>query len=82
MRVYSIYDRKVREYGSLLLAPNNDVMVRNVITGVRGSGSLMEKYPEDFQLEYLGDVDPNTGMLTAIDGRPEIVGSLSTLLEV
>jgi len=82
MRMYSVYDRKLREYGSVLLAPNDGVMARTILTGVRGSSSLMEKYPEDFQVEHVGNFDISTGLVTPVEGRPEIVISLEKLLEV
>lgn len=81
MEMYSVYDRKVREYGAILLAPNVGAMGRQVQVGVRGSNSLMEKYPEDFEIHKVGTFDTDTGEVVA-PGRPEIVAPLTVVLGV
>jgi len=80
MEMYSIYDRKLREYGQILLAPNIGTVSRTIVMGVRGSKSTMDQYPEDFELHKVGEFDTQSGQVTA-NGRPEILVTLDLLME-
>jgi len=62
MRVYTLYDRKVREYGNLVLGQNDQAILRALRDGIRPD-STMGKYPEDFDLVCVGEFDPETGAL-------------------
>lgn len=64
MRVYSLFDRKLRQYGSLVLERNDFAVQRAIADGVKGApDSLIGKHPEDFDLVYLGEFDQDTGAL-------------------
>lgn len=80
MEMYSVYDRKLREYGAILLSANQAAMYRTIQVGVRGSNSLMEKYPGDFELHKVGEFNTEFGEITT-NGRPEVVALLSDILE-
>lgn len=79
--MYSVYDRKLREYGQLMLSPNVGAMSRSIQVGVRGSGSLIEKYPGDFELHLLGKFNTSTGVVTPLEGRPQVLTTLDVILE-
>lgn len=79
MEMYSVYDRKLREYGNVLLAANFAALSRTLQMGLRGTGSLMETYPDDFEVMLLGTFDVGTGEIV-IDGRPKVVGSLAQIV--
>jgi len=81
MEMYCIYDRKLREYGSILLSPNPGAMYRTCQVGIKGTNSLMEKYPQDFELHRIGTFNTSTGEIEA-SGRPEVIALLSDVLEV
>lgn len=67
MRVYSLFDRKLREFGPLFLEKNDEVVKRALIDTVnQGSGNLT-KYPEDFDLKFLGVFDSERGKITPED---------------
>jgi len=78
--MYSVYDRKLREYGHIVLSPNRAAVARSLQMGVRGSGSVMEKYPGDFELHKVGTFNTSTGEVTA-NGRPEVLTTLDVILE-
>lgn len=78
MRVYSIFDRKLREYGQLVLAKNDEVIRRMALDSVRGSGGDIEQHPEDYDLYHVGDFDRDTGRLDVSD--PRLVVTLQELL--
>lgn len=79
MRVYSIFDRKQREYGSLVLAKNDEVARRACVDAIHGSGSQLEKHPEDFDLYHVGQFDESKGCLEV--ETPTLVVTLLELLE-
>lgn len=78
-KVYSLMDRKLGQYGQLLLARNDETMKRNVLDGVKGSGSMIEKYPHDFDLVSVGTFDSDTGKVEGT--TPRLIGSVADILE-
>lgn len=78
MRIYSIFDRKMREYGSLVLSSNDETVRRAVKEGVSGSTSTLAKYPEDFDVMFLGRFDPEKGLIVA--SSPVLVDSVATII--
>lgn len=80
MLVYSLLDVKAREYGPLVLAANDEMLFRSLRDGVPGSGSVLEKYPEDFQVMYLGVFDQDTGQLVP-ESIPQLLRTVREVLE-
>lgn len=62
MRVYSLFDRKLREYGSLVLCQNDEAVKRAIHEGIPAN-STVGKYPEDYDVMLLGDFDSATGVI-------------------
>lgn len=79
--VFSMFDVKAREYGTLVLAANDAHVIRSIKVGIPGSGSLMEQYPEDFHLMLVGEFDSETGVLRAAV-TPTLVTTVREALEV
>lgn len=79
MLVYSAFDKKAKDHQGLTLAPNDEVAVRWFKEGVPGSGTPMEKYPEDFQLRCVGEFDTTAGDLIGEGSR--LVVELEALLQ-
>lgn len=82
MNVYSMFDRKLRQYGQLVLERNDYSVQRALADGVSGSAdSLMAKHPGDFDLYEVGMFNDESGLLEAPDGQiPRLVCNLSELL--
>lgn len=78
MRIYTLFDRKVGEYGSLVLGPTDESVFR-VLRGALPGNSMEAKYPEDFELCYMGDFDSVTGLLTALPA-PKPLGTVKSIL--
>lgn len=77
-KIYSVMDRKLREFGQLMLARTEEAMLRELVTGVRSNPeSYIGKYPEDFDLYHLGWFNPETGELTH-----ELGGMLGNVAEL
>lgn len=66
MKVYSLYDTKVCEFGGLVVAPNDESVLRGLAETFRQGGrSTLMQYPEDFNLYLVGEFNPETGVLVA-----------------
>lgn len=81
--VCSVFDRKARTYGPPMVFGNVELaqrMARSLMEQ-RGSQSDLEKYPEDFDLFYIGEFDQDTGLITRIDA-PKFLFTFADLLEV
>lgn len=81
MRVYSLLDRKLREYGALVQANNGEAVQRALVDGLKGSNSLVEKHPEDFDLMEVGTFDTDTGLIGGTDsGVPMLIVNVAQLI--
>lgn len=78
MRIYSIYDRKLKEYGALVLCGTDGAVCRALREGLP-EGSTMAKYPEDYDLMFLGVFDPGSGVI--VGEVPLFVDSVRNLLD-
>lgn len=79
MEVYSLFDRKLREFGALVLSRNEAAIRRSVLDGIRGTGSLVELHPEDFDLMVVGKYDVDVGVLTPVT-PPRLVDNIGAIL--
>lgn len=77
MRIYALYDRKVGEYGSLVLATNDEAVKRALVEGLPAN-STQAKYPHDFDLQCLGEFDPVSGEVARLP--LSLVGSIHDIL--
>lgn len=68
MYVYSLFDRKLKLFGQLVLERNDFAVQRSLVDGLAGApDSLMAKHPEDFDLYHVGMFDDEAGKLTGED---------------
>lgn len=69
MNVYSLHDRKLRQYGQLVLERNDFAVQRSLADGIRAAGdSLLAKHPEDFDLYEVGSFHDESGVIKGPDG--------------
>lgn len=80
MQIYSLLDRKLKEYGQLVLARNDEGIRRSVVDGIRGSKSVVELHPEDFDVMHVGEFDVDAGVLTSTR-VPRLVANVKDVLE-
>lgn len=66
MKIYSLFDRKVREFLALVVCPNDESCVRALRESLVGSASTVTKYPADFDLMCLGEFDVETGVIVPV----------------
>lgn len=71
----AVYDLKAGTYsGPPYGAPTRGVGERTFTELVRNPETLMHKYPEDFELHEVGEFDLATGLLKALEPRPNVYG--------
>lgn len=82
MNVYSMFDRKLRQYGQLILDRNDFSVQRMCADGLKGApDSLPAKHPGDFDLYEVGKFNDESGLLVAPEGEiPRLVCNLLDLV--
>ena len=59
MKIYAIYDKKSESHGPLFECPHDAVAIRELGAAVAQERSTLARYPDDFELHYLGDKAAN-----------------------
>ena len=76
--LFSVFDAKAAAFNAPFTAPSFGVAERNFHTEVTNTDSFINKYPEDYSLFVIGEMDTDTGMLTS--RPPEAIVTASSLL--
>lgn len=78
-QLFSIYDNKSRAFQAPFVHSNESTALR-ALAGSIGErpGDMLAKYPEDFELFYLGTFDDNTGEYETVTARS--IGNIKILL--
>lgn len=77
IRVYAMYDQAAKSFGAPMVFVNDEVARRGVLEVVRGDGQI-SKFPGDFDMYCIGELDTDTGELTP--SRPDLVFKVAELL--
>ena len=80
MYYYSIFDRKAKTFGDLLAFPSLEIEAairwfRDIVMD-ENPKNYLRKYPEDFDLFYLGKFDKQTGDFVSVS-EEDPIGSAS-----
>lgn len=67
LKIYSIRDSKAEVFNQPFFQKTHGEAERNFMSLVQDEKSTVWKYPDDFDLYYLGDFDDQTGKLTKLD---------------
>ena len=62
-QVYSIYDKKAMFYGPLMVYDNRVSALRDFEQVCLNSQAMINKYPDDFVLYYVGTFETENGRL-------------------
>lgn len=65
--VYVVYDCKFKKFGSVMLYPNDDMAIREMIYRTELPGSFMKMFPSDYELWKVGEFEEETGTLISAD---------------
>jgi len=66
MKIYSVRDKRANEYGQPMAMPTDAHAVRSFQQEVNreDAGNMLNQYPEDFAMYYVGDFDQEHGTIT------------------
>lgn len=67
MKFYSVFDKKSGAYGKPFSSINDSTARRDFEIGVAEVGSLLNSYPEDFSLYFVGQFDTEKGVYSVLD---------------
>lgn len=73
-QLYAIFDKKSESYGPLMGVAHEAIAVREFGSACDSSDSFLSKYPEDFELHYLGDFSDVRGDCEGTNVKP-VVGA-------
>jgi hypothetical protein len=76
-KVYAIRDSKAECYNQPFFQKTHGEAERNFQMLVRDDKSTVSKYPDDYDLYYLGDYDDNKGLIKPLDTPQHIVKAVS-----
>ena len=78
-KVFSIRDTKSETFHSPFYAPTHGEAERTFRTAVNDEKTMLHKYPEDFDLYFVGEWDQNSGKMTTMDTPQHIVKAINVL---
>lgn len=78
--MYSIRDAKAEVYNSPFYQKTHGEAERNFRQLIHDEKSMVAKYPEDYDLYYLGEYDDNTGLIKALDTPQHVAKAIQFLV--
>lgn len=79
LRVYSIFDRKAEVFNAPMCFVNDDIL-RRALTQIIPNDADMQRFPEDFDVYFIGTFDNGSGYVGLREGdTPGIVLRLTDL---
>jgi len=73
LKIFSIRDSKAEHYGQPFFQKTHGEAERNFSALVNDEKSMTAKYPEDFDLYYLGGYDDITGKIQVLDTPSHVI---------
>nr|QJB20112.1 MAG: nonstructural protein [Microvirus sp.] len=77
LKIYSIRDSKGEIYNTPFFQKSHGEAERNFRELTRDDKSMICKYPEDFDLYYLGTYDDQNGTISSLDSPQHIAKAVS-----
>lgn len=77
LKVFSIRDAKSEVYNTPFFQKTHGEAERSFRTAANDDKTQINKYPEDFDLYYLGEYDDNTGQVTPLDTPQHVLKAVS-----
>jgi hypothetical protein len=75
-KIYSIHDAKAEYFTQPFFKKTHGEAERDFTQLVNDEKSQLHKFPEDYDLYYLGEYDDNTGKMTPIDTPQHIIKAI------
>lgn len=82
MKYFAMFDKKSGAFGSNIFSSTSiPEAVRAVQMALDDGKATLAKFPAEFQLFYIGDFDPMTGIMTPANERgPQFLQEVSSIL--
>ena len=77
LKAYSIRDQKSEVFNKPFFSNSHGEAERNFRTAANDDQTTIHRYPEDFDLYYLGDYDDNKGIMKPLDTPQHIAKAVS-----
>lgn len=78
VRLYSLFDRRMREFGAVMTAKNDEAILRGLEDQLKNSGGMIEKHPKDFDVYVVGEFDDESGEVARLAPKP--IANIDVLL--
>ena len=78
-KIFSIRDQKGEIFHPPFYKTTHGEAERDFQTTVNDEKSMLNKYPEDFDLYYLGEYDDQTGTFDSLDTPQHLLKAVSTI---
>lgn len=79
LKMFSIRDAKAEVFNTPFFQSTHGEAERSFRTAVMDEKTQLSKYPEDFDLYYLGEYDNNTGQFTPLDTPQHVLKAITCL---
>lgn len=77
---FSIRDSKAEVFYTPFFSKTHGEAERNFRQAVNDEKTTLNKYPEDFDLYYLGKYDDNTGKLESLDTPSHVIKAVNVIM--
>lgn len=82
LKVFSIRDAKAEVFNTPWFKGTHGEAERDFRAAVNDQQTSLNKFPEDFDLYYLGDYDDHTGVFQSLDTPQHLLKAISCLPKV
>lgn len=79
--VCSVFDKQSRQFSAPFTSFTSGTATRDFARAVRDSKGMVDKFPADYELYYIGSMDTDTGVLFC-EAIPELLAKGADYLEV
>lgn len=77
LKIFSIRDSKGEAFGQPFFQKTHGEAERNFKTLVSDEKSMISKFPEDFDLYYIGEYDDQKGLIKSLDTPQHITKAVA-----
>jgi len=81
LQVFTIRDSKSESFGTPFFQKSKGEAIRTLQELTKEQKSLISKYPEDFDLYYVGQYDDQTGKIQPLDTPQHIEKAISLVTQ-
>ena len=69
MVISALYDARAKVFLRPMASSNELVAIRDVTAEARNPDSMLSRFPDDFELVFVGEFDSESGAISTYDGN-------------